>query len=690
MKITPSLILIAGLIAGVNAWAIDTYDSSTGQLTIPMVQVGSTTYANVVISVVDVLSIGSSYVAGQFDVYNSANNQLTIPSVRVNSVTYNNVIITVGTVLSVGGAFSNPNLSVAGAWIPVNSNQLSSTFNGGLAPGFEGLIQVANSEKYSVVVTGWNFNGLDAAGKNILVNIGLFTPNDSGDLFLNTNQYIKDPSTNGAGSVVTTDFNGDGLTDIFLAAHTESPMTPLSSTAYLQNVDGTFNKIDLGDKICAHDAKLVTINNTPMVSTTTFNATTPNTFAAANPIYYFNNNQFSTLLPNQSWNQIASLGDGSLTYLANLGMSSAIDDFGTNGQMKLIRSDNTTFTSDWSKTISSDISIYSFSYTGLISKTPDQRITPYLSTLPQYQNYKGMYGLGLTHTYRVWSEDFNHDGHFDLISEQSMWTPQANDWPNAMQLLLNDGTEHFVDQTAKLNLDMSLNSDELSYTPVFIDLDHSGIKSFLFSNHGSSGYDRHTNYVLLNDGTGRIYVALHDQFLVYAKQVIDFLQNDKTITAAYNILDYPYGNPVSFIPLPQPDGSINFLAEINSSKKDISNQAVYIFANYKLGYNPATNFTQNITITDRNQSKLMRTWAGNDVIMDTNANAAPAHIDGGLGVNTAVYSDVSANYSIKSLGTAGYEVKHTATNAFANVDDTLINIQYLKFSDTNLTLPFRQ
>ena len=110
MKILPRLILIASFLTGVNAWAIDAYDSTSNQLTIPTVQVGSTTYTNVVILVGNVLSIGNSPATGQVDVYNSANTQLTIPSVIVGSVTYDNVLITVGSVLSVGGTLSKPSI----------------------------------------------------------------------------------------------------------------------------------------------------------------------------------------------------------------------------------------------------------------------------------------------------------------------------------------------------------------------------------------------------------------------------------------------------------------------------------------------------------------------------------------------------------------------------------------------------
>ena len=80
----------------------DTYNAANGQLTISTVQVGSTTFTNVVITIGSLVSIGTGPAVGQFDTYDSKTNQLTIPSVLVGSTTYNNVVINVGSVVSVG------------------------------------------------------------------------------------------------------------------------------------------------------------------------------------------------------------------------------------------------------------------------------------------------------------------------------------------------------------------------------------------------------------------------------------------------------------------------------------------------------------------------------------------------------------------------------------------------------------
>lgn len=84
--------------------AADSFDASTGILTIPLVVVGNTAYANVRITVGAVLGIGGGTAASTVDSFNAATNQLTIPTVTVGSLTYTNVVITVGSVLSVGPA----------------------------------------------------------------------------------------------------------------------------------------------------------------------------------------------------------------------------------------------------------------------------------------------------------------------------------------------------------------------------------------------------------------------------------------------------------------------------------------------------------------------------------------------------------------------------------------------------------
>ena len=129
MKLFKSVTAALGLFLSLNSWAIDNYNSSNNQLTITSVQVGSTTYSNVVITVGPILFVGSAPAAGIVDTYTSSNNQLTIPSVLVGATTYYNVIINVGDILAVGG--SAP--TVTGNYIltstTISQNTYPNTYN---------------------------------------------------------------------------------------------------------------------------------------------------------------------------------------------------------------------------------------------------------------------------------------------------------------------------------------------------------------------------------------------------------------------------------------------------------------------------------------------------------------------------------------------------------------------------------
>ena len=117
------------------AQASDTYNSNTGVLSIPLVQVGATFYSNVDISLAAIVSVGSaSSNPLSYDTYNSVNNQLSIPTVNVGTVTYSNVVVIVGSVIKVGGTCASlnacsitPTASTPTASTPTASTPTAST-----------------------------------------------------------------------------------------------------------------------------------------------------------------------------------------------------------------------------------------------------------------------------------------------------------------------------------------------------------------------------------------------------------------------------------------------------------------------------------------------------------------------------------------------------------------------------------
>ncbi|MBS0333417.1 MAG: VCBS repeat-containing protein, partial [Proteobacteria bacterium] len=326
-----------------------------------------------------------------------------------------------------------------------------------------------------------------------------------------------------------------------------------------------------------------------------------------------------------------------------------------------------------------NIEVYRYDPTTLSQVgTAIQKITPYLSTVPANATFESFWGPGVTHTYRLWADDLNHDGKPDILAGESMWSGGPSNYPSALQVLINNGDGTFADKTHALNPDMSQTVDELDYNPSILDVDHSGINSFMFGKESPGGDARQSNYLILNDGTGRLYVALHDQFDALNVQVDNFLAT-KFPGQTFNF--------AKFIAVPQADGAIDYVAEVQVGTRDASGliHVGYELVNVPLHYNPTTDFTTSVTISDRNGSSLMRTWAGADTVFDTNAGAN-AHIDGGLGVNTAVYSGRMSDYQITRNLDGTVLVSNVSATAAPKVNDTLTDFQVLKFADQQVDL----
>jgi hypothetical protein len=109
------LLFAACVVGPVAAFAVDTYDGT--YLRIPRVQVGGTVYGNVIVRPGGVVSVGfdklrvnlpATYVDnGTLDSYDPNTGQLSIPAVQAYGTVYANVVVTVGQVVFVGGTFGS-------------------------------------------------------------------------------------------------------------------------------------------------------------------------------------------------------------------------------------------------------------------------------------------------------------------------------------------------------------------------------------------------------------------------------------------------------------------------------------------------------------------------------------------------------------------------------------------------------
>ncbi len=107
-----------------------------------------------------------------------------------------------------------------------------------------------------------------------------------------------------------------------------------------------------------------------------------------------------------------------------------------------------------------------------------------------------------------------------------------------------------------------------------------------------------------------------------------------------------------------------------------------VFVNIPVQLDIAKQFTQPMVVKDRNGSRLIRTFAGDDTIYSGNSGGY-ATIDGGLGVNTVVYSGPISNYSASSNSNGTWAI---ADDVGKDGTDTLTRIQRLQFADTLVRL----
>ncbi|MEI6469573.1 MAG: hypothetical protein WCO72_08875 [Betaproteobacteria bacterium] len=161
------------------------------------------------------------------DTYNASNNQLTIPSVNVGNTTYNNVVVTVGNIISLGGS-SVPNQSAEGLWTGTTSN------------GFQvNLLVLENNEYWTTVgqVSGNNFlisafdsGGFIINGANASTYFKEYFPNYSSLLGYGTGTVV----TNSLISGTTYTGSNPAVKVIF---------TPLPNSNYNYNKQADINEV---------------------------------------------------------------------------------------------------------------------------------------------------------------------------------------------------------------------------------------------------------------------------------------------------------------------------------------------------------------------------------------------------------------------------------------------------------------
>lgn len=571
--------------------------------------------------------------------------------------------VTARDIAALGESDITPLLSMAGEWKPIDKADTAVIF-------FYGTPRIGPDQREGVLLAGWAYNGFDNKSTDITpVRVALLEQNDDGTLRDGTARLLPSALTNGAGSVVWSDFNGDGRDDIFLAAHNESPFMLKSSTAYLSRPDGIFARVDVGDAVMAHHATLGTWNGAPAVVMASFG--TESVVTPVDPVgafiaaYTFDGGLGFT----QNWrsNDVGAMSIATGDFLGKGYEQVILGGFTEAHQINPVSNDETMRVVMFDRNGDALASVW--------SRLPG----PYFNGKPQYASVPSYWDpKSKSHQSRLWSDDLNQDGVLDLVVGTEIWPG----WRSMLQLLVNEGDGRFVDRTDDWAMPWN-EKGAYDYSLRAVDLDGSGIKTWLAAQMASHCQttpcppDDHGNYVLVNDGTGQFHRAMHEQFTAIGVQVSRWLNRRLEGTAYVMGSEQPTPR---MIPYRNGAGRLNFLAVYALGVPEGSKwREAWVMVNVPLAIDLETEYRKDITIADRRGSRNIRTFAGNDTIHG-GCGAGTCRVDGGYGVNTIVYAGARGDYVIEKTAD-GYRVAHGA-----GAVDLVRRIQLLKFADVTVDL----
>ena len=551
------------------------------------------------------------------------------------------------------------NARIIGYWLPIDVNDYTATYHPSLANTFWGNPKFGTAGLEGMVGIGWAYSGFDNKSTSVTkVNSILIEQLSDGNLKIVNSDYLSSSKTNGGGSVVIADMNGDKKDDIVLLAHNESPFVSASSTVYMSNSNGKFDLVNLADSVMAHDAEFIhpvdTSQNAIIVT---------KSFGATDNVYQFSNGTISfSSAPN-----IKNAG----------GMSIAVADLNGDGKLEAVIGDVMLSGTTPNGADKFYIGVYGFDGKDIDSSTPQKVLVPYMTSRADFSEISSEWGKGVSHTYRVWIDDFNQDGKPDILAGTSMWSQQNLSYPSMLQMFQNNGNLNFSDVTDTYNKDFPSNSAEIGYNLQIKDIDSSGISTYFSSGPTYEGASRQQNFILLNDGTGMMHEYLRSEFNQYLLDAQIFAKQ-----AGYTNV---FGGSGKFHAYLTADNKISFVVEIqvtSSTVNAIDGRSVdqYLLVQLPTNFSPTIDFKENIEITNRNSSQNIRTWAGNDTISDSNSSITATRLDGGLGFDTTTYSATSSQSTLSYVD-GHWVVKKNNVSGFS---DTLTNIEKLQFTDRSV------
>jgi hypothetical protein len=144
--------------------AVSTFNSASGQLTIPVLRAGDSWYKGTVITVGSILSIGAeTSSSAQYDRFALDDARLTIASVTDGNVVAYNVVVTVGSVVSLGSQCASFSDCVGDIVVSVSRGNRTIADTNSVAGEPVSFTATASGSNGGLASSEWLINGLVVA-----------------------------------------------------------------------------------------------------------------------------------------------------------------------------------------------------------------------------------------------------------------------------------------------------------------------------------------------------------------------------------------------------------------------------------------------------------------------------------------------------------------------------------------------
>ncbi|MEP1382638.1 MAG: VCBS repeat-containing protein [Paraglaciecola sp.] len=421
-----------------------------------------------------------------------------------------------------------------------------------------------------VFISGWKFSFPDPETPP-KVPFYMFEANPDETESLSTEVLFGRSDTDGTAFLRVDDYDLDGLPDVLIVGHNESPFVPTENILYKNN-GASFDAHPFDYKLAMHEGSTGDFNNDGYpdfigsayradIDTTNYPAFLGEG-ANSNVVLYINDTVGSFTPYILKFNKSVEGGwDDDIKWIAS-GSDAVFGNIDDDPEMEIIIVDHADSPTDSSygsmSLIIDNIEFESKHIYGDVIALPDT----YFRTRPQFADNPTKFPGLLTHAIQVDLMDVDNDGDNDILVNTMIWTNDAYDSAGVIQILRNDGERQFTDITDDALFNYNL-GNVASHEMRIIDINDDGFLDLIGAEEGNNDNFEHTwgveypyqgtmsrttdkgwaNEVLINTGNGKFVSSFWEGFHQLTLQQEAIYQSYVSEGEQYALSDkhyYPY------------------------------------------------------------------------------------------------------------------------------------------------------